>query len=336
MEDFQLPNKVELKEGEEEKEGKVVISPFERGYGHTIGNAYRRVLLSSLPGGAVESVQVEGVQHEFTTVEGVLEDMIEIILNLKELAVKVHADESITLELNEEGAGEVTAADIENNAQVEIVNEDHKILTLVEDGEINMEITVGPGKGYVQSDEKDTEDWPIGMIAVDSNYSPIRNVGYEVEKTRVGDITDYDKATITIETDGTITAQEAIKEASEILEEHFDLIGDAAESGQTDTETDYEKPEEVEEKEDQDQEQEEKREPSTEWLKDEIIDYAEEKNVPVKSSMTKKELVDKINKWEQGPKSSWLKDELVKYAESQDIEVKEEDTKQDILDKIEA
>ncbi len=336
MEDFQLPTKVEFKEGEEENEGKVVISPFERGYGHTIGNAYRRVLLSSLPGGAVESVQVEGVQHEFTTIEGVIEDMIEIILNLKELAVKVHTDESITLELSEEGEGEVTAADIEDNAQVEIINEDHKILTLVEDGEVNMEITVGPGTGYVQSDEKDTEDWPIGMIAVDSNYSPIRNVGYEVEKTRVGDVTDYDKATITIETDGTITAQEAIKEASEILEEHFDLIGDAAESGQIETETDYEETEETEEEEDQKEPKKEEEKPSTDWLKDELIDYAEEKDIPVKSSMTKQDLVDKINEWEEGPKSSWLKDELIEYADSQDIEVEEEDTKQDILDKIEA
>ncbi|MFB6181711.1 MAG: DNA-directed RNA polymerase subunit alpha [Candidatus Magasanikbacteria bacterium] len=330
MENFQLPTEVKFQEGEEENEIKAVISPFERGYGHTIGNAYRRVLLSSLPGGAVESVKIEGVQHEFTTVDGVLEDVIEIILNLKELAVKVHSDESIILELNAEGEGEVTADAIEDSPQVDIVNDDHKILTLVEDGEVNMEITFGPGTGYVQSDEKNTEDWPIGTIAVDSHYSPIRNVGYDVEKTRVGDITDYDKVTLTIETDGTVTGEEAIEQASEILEEHFELIGEAAEEGGMEVET-----EESEEETEESDNEEIRKEPSMEWLKDDLVEYAEENDIPVSSTANKKDILDKINKWEEGPKSSWLKDELIEYAEAEGVEVEDGDTKDDILDKLE-
>lgn len=331
MEDFQLPTKVEFNQ-DNPTEGRVVISPLERGYGHTIGNAYRRVLLSSLPGGAVESVKIEGAQHEFTTVDGVLEDVIEIILNLKDLAVKVHSDESLTLEVSEEGKGEVTAADIEKSADVEIMNEEHEILTLVEGGEVYMEVTFGPGKGYVQSDEKNTEDWPIGTIAVDSHYSPIRNVGYEVEKTRVGDITDYDEVTIDIETDGTVTIEEAMETASDILEEHFDFVGDAAEEGGLEEKKSEEDEEETEDEEDEsDQIQEE---PSSDWLKDDLIEYAEKENIPVKNSMNKDEILNKIEKWEQGPKSSWLKDELVEYAEQQDVEVKDGDTKQDILDKL--
>ncbi|MFB6226676.1 MAG: DNA-directed RNA polymerase subunit alpha [Candidatus Paceibacteria bacterium] len=329
MEDFQLPTKVEFNQ-EDPTEGRVVISPLERGYGHTIGNAYRRVLLSSLPGGAVESVKIEGAQHEFTTVEGVLEDVIEIILNLKELAVKVHSDESFTLELSEEGKGKVTAADIEDSADLEIINEDHEILTLVEGGEVDMEITFGPGKGYVQSDEKNTEDWPIGTIAVDSHYSPIRDVGYDVEKTRVGDITDYDEVTINIETDGTITIEEAMEIASDILEEHFDFVGDAAEEGGLQEETEEEQVDSEDEDETKQQE-----EPSSDWLKDDLIDYAEDANIPVNSSMNKGEILDKIEKWEQGPKSSWLKDELIEYAEAQGVDVEDGDTKKDILDKIE-
>lgn len=225
MEEFTLPDNIEFEKGEEKHTGKVILSPFERGYGHTIANAYRRVLLSSLPGGAIESLQIEGVQHEFTTVEGVKEDVIEIILNLKELAVKVHSDESLSLTLQADEKGDVTAEEFEDNADIEIVNEDLKLFTIIdEDAEVKMEATFGTGRGYIKSDEKNTEDWPVGTIAVDSRYSPIRNVGYDVEKKRIEEASDYDKATITIETDGSVTAQEAMNQATDILLDHFETI----------------------------------------------------------------------------------------------------------------
>jgi DNA-directed RNA polymerase subunit alpha len=230
MEEFTLPENIEFNEGDEEHAGEVVISPFERGYGHTIANAYRRVLLSSLPGAAVESLQIEGVQHEFTTVDGVKEDVIEIILNLKELAVKVHSEDSISLELKADEKGNVTAQAFEENADVEIVNDDLKLFTVVdEDVEVNMEVTFGPGRGYIKSDEKNTEDWPVGTIAIDSRYSPIYNVGYDVEKMRIEETSDYDKAIIEVETDGTISAEEAVDKATEILLDHFEAIKEQTE-----------------------------------------------------------------------------------------------------------
>jgi len=284
MESLKLPTNIEFQEGREEDTGEVVISPFEKGYGHTIANAYRRVLLSSLPGGAVESIKIEGVQHEFSTVDGVLEDVIEIILNIKELAVKVHSENSVTLSMSVEGEGEVTAEEFEDNADVDIVNPGTKLFEIADDdAEVEMEITVGQGRGYVQSEEKDTEDWVVGKIAVDSHYSPIRNVGYDIEKTRVGDITDYDKATINVETNGTINAQEAIERASEILIDHFSLINDAAKEGEVTTQ------EEAEEK-----ELEETEEPSMDWLKDELIEYAEAAGIEVQSGDTKQDILDKI------------------------------------------
>ena len=236
MESLKLPTNIEFNEREEDNTGEIVISPFEKGYGHTIANTYRRVLLSSLPGGAVESIKIEDVQHEFSTVDGVLEDVVEIILNTKDLAVKVHSDESVTLSLTASGEGDVTAEEFEDNADVDIINPETKLFEIVDDSEIEMEITVGQGRGYVQAEEKDTEDWALGKIAVDSHYSPIRNVGYDIEKTRVGDITDYDKATITVETNGTIDAQEAIEKANEILMNHFSLIDKAAKGEEISTE----------------------------------------------------------------------------------------------------
>lgn len=228
MQSINLPTDIEFSE-EEDNAYQVSISPCEKGYGHTVGNAFRRVLLSSLPGASVESVKVEGVQHEFSTVDGVLEDMVEIILNLKELALEVHSDESVTLNLNAEGEQEVTAEDFEDNADVNIINPDLKLFsTIDEDAEVNMEVTVGTGTGYIKASDKDTEDWPLGVIAIDSHYSPIRNVGYDVEKTRVGDITDYDKVTLDIETNGSINGKEAVENASEILLDHFSLVNKAA------------------------------------------------------------------------------------------------------------
>ena len=220
-----LPSTIEYVKTDRENVEQVVVTPCSQGYGTTLGNALRRVLLSSLPGAAVESVKIEGVQHEFSAVEGVQEDMIEIILNLKQLAVKVHTDEPVTLSLSKKGAGPITAKDFDKNADVEIANEDMVIATVTDAKKtLNMEITVAKGQGYVPVAKKDTKHLDLGTIAIDSLYTPIRDVGYNVEMTRVGDVTDYEKLTITVETDGTITPQESIEQSTKILMDHFSLL----------------------------------------------------------------------------------------------------------------
>lgn len=220
-----LPSTIEYVQTDRETVEQVVVTPCSQGYGTTLGNALRRVLLSSLPGAAVESVKIDGVQHEFSAVEGVQEDMIEIILNLKQLAVKVHSDEPVTLSLSKKGAGPVTAKDFDKNADVEIANEDMVIATITDSKKtLDMEITVAKGQGYVPVAKKDTKHLDLGTIAIDSLYTPIRDVGYNVEMTRVGDVTDYEKLTITVETDGTITPKEAIEQATTILMDHFALL----------------------------------------------------------------------------------------------------------------
>jgi len=224
MENFLLPSKVEFKAGETDLTGALVITPCFHGYGTTLGNALRRVLLSSLSGGAVEAFKIKGTQHEFTTVEGVQEDVVEIMLNLKQLAVKVYGDESVTLNLVKKGPGLVTGADIETNSNAEVVSKDLVICNLTSNKTLEMEIIVGKGRGFVPVEEKDKKNYPLGTIVIDSVYTPVKDVGYHVEYTRVGDITNYEKLTVNIETNGTISPQDAINQSVKILIDHFSII----------------------------------------------------------------------------------------------------------------
>ena len=204
--------------------GKFIIEPLERGYGITLGNSLRRVLLSSLPGAAVTSVKIDGVLHEFSTIPGVLEDTTEIILNLKKLAMKIHADEPQTLVIDASVPGAVTAKDIKLPADVEILNPDLHIATLEDDGKLYMEITAANGRGDVQAERNKEPGQPIGIIPVDSLFSPIHRVNYRVEDTRVGQHTDYDKLTLEVWTDGSIHPDEAISLGAKILSKHLGLF----------------------------------------------------------------------------------------------------------------
>jgi DNA-directed RNA polymerase subunit alpha len=204
--------------------GKFVVEPLERGYGITLGNSLRRILLSSLPGAAVTSVKIDGVLHEFSTIPGVVEDVTDIILNLKQLSLKVHSDEPKVLRIEAEGEGEVKAGDIHTDADVEILNPDLHIATLDKGGRLVAEINVGKGRGYVPADQNKTPDMPIGVIPVDSIFSPIRRVNYTVEHTRVGNRTNFDKLTLEVWTNGTIRPDEACATAAKILKEHLELF----------------------------------------------------------------------------------------------------------------
>ncbi len=201
-----------------------VIEPLERGFGHTLGNSLRRVLLSSLPGVAVSSVHIEGVQHEFSTLPGIKEDVTEIILNIKSLAVKMFSEESKQLNIDIKGPCELTAGDIKTDDQVEIVNKDLHIATLNEDAHLQMQMTLDRGRGYVSADKNKTPSMPIGVIPIDSIFTPVKKVNYTVEDTRVGQITDYDKLTLEIWTNGTLKPEEAISSAAKILTEHLNLF----------------------------------------------------------------------------------------------------------------
>lgn len=206
--------------------GKFVLEPLERGYGTTIGNSLRRVLLSSLPGVAVTSVKIDGVQHEFSTVPGVKEDVAEIILNLKGLTAKLYCDGPKTVYVEAEGEREVTAGDIKTDSEVEILVPDMHIATLGEGAKLYMEITLDRGRGYVSAEKNKTYmvNVPIGVIAVDSIYTPVLKVNYSVENTRVGQITDFDKLTLEVWTDGVISAKEAVSMAAKLLNEHLNLF----------------------------------------------------------------------------------------------------------------
>lgn len=213
-----------LESTEDGSYGKFVIEPLERGYGITLGNSLRRILLSSLPGVAANSIKIEGVLHEFSTVKGVKEDVTEIILNIKNLALKMSGDGPKTIYIDAEGTGEITAGDIKTDEDVEIVNKDLHIATLDSDGKLYMEIEINRGRGYVTQNRNKREDMPIGTIPVDSIYTPVKRVNFSVENTRVGQITDYDKLTIEIWTNGTIRPEEAISLSAKILIEHFKLF----------------------------------------------------------------------------------------------------------------
>ncbi|MCD8106599.1 MAG: DNA-directed RNA polymerase subunit alpha [Oscillospiraceae bacterium] len=206
--------------------GKFVLEPLERGYGTTIGNSLRRVLLSSLPGVAVTSVKIDGVQHEFSTVPGVREDVAEIILNLKGLTAKLYCDGPKTVYVEAEGEREVTAGDIKTDSEVEILVPDMHIASLSEGAKLYMEITLDRGRGYVSAEKNKTYmvNAPIGVIAVDSIYTPVLKVNYSVENTRVGQITDFDKLTLEVWTDGVISAKEAVSMAAKLLNEHLNLF----------------------------------------------------------------------------------------------------------------
>lgn len=206
--------------------GKFEIEPLERGFGTTLGNALRRVMLSSLPGDAITSVHIDGVLHEFQTIDGVIEDVTGIILNLKSVVVKNHTNEPKTIKLNVSREGVVTAADIEKDADIEIVNPEQEIATIVKGGKLNMEMTVSSGRGYVRAEanKKLLGDVKLNTIAMDSNFSPIERVNYEVEGARVGQDDSYDKLTMEVWTNGSMKPEEAVALASRIIIEHFEIL----------------------------------------------------------------------------------------------------------------
>lgn len=216
-----------IEASEDEKYAKFVIEPLERGYGTTLGNSLRRMLLSSLPGVASTSVKIDGVLHEFSTIPGVKEDVTEIILNIKNLAIKLHSDGPKTIYINQEGAGEICARDIKHDADVEIINEDLHIATLDEDAKLFMEINIDRGRGYVSCDQnKELIEGQIGLIATDSIFTPVEKVNYYTDKTRVGNTADYDKLTLELWTNGTINPTEAVSLAAKIISEHLSLFID--------------------------------------------------------------------------------------------------------------
>ena len=204
--------------------GKYVIEPLERGYGTTLGNSLRRVLLSSLPGTAATSIKIAGVQHEFSTIPGVKEDVTEIVLNVKKIIARLHCQGVKTVFIDATGEREVTAGDIKADGEVEILNPEQHICTLGPDASFNMEITLSHGRGYVSSDKNKSATMPIGTIAADSIYTPVYKVNYTVENTRVGNMTDFDKLTLEVWTDSTISARDAVSLGAKILSDHLSLF----------------------------------------------------------------------------------------------------------------
>jgi len=204
--------------------GKFVVEPLERGYGTTLGNSLRRILLSSLPGAAVTSVQFNGVLHEFSTIEGVVEDVTSIILNLKKLALKIYSEEEKTLEIDAQGEGVVTAADLMHDSDVEVLNPDLHIATLSKGAQFQMKVTANQGRGYLPSEGNNSDDLSIGVIPVDSMYTPVTRVNFQVENTRVGQITNFDKLTLDVWTDGSIRPEEAVSIGAKILTEHLNIF----------------------------------------------------------------------------------------------------------------
>ena len=210
--------------------GKYIVEPLERGYGTTLGNSLRRILLSSLPGTAATSIKIAGVQHEFSTIPGVKEDVTEIVLNVKKIIAKLHCQGTKTVYIDTAGECEVTAGDIKADGEVEILNPEQHICSLGPDASFNMEITLSHGRGYVPSDKNKTPNMPIGTIAVDSIYTPVYKVNYTVENTRVGNMTDYDKLTLEVWTDSTISARDAVSLGAKILSDHLSLFTNLSET----------------------------------------------------------------------------------------------------------
>ncbi|HRZ86362.1 MAG TPA: DNA-directed RNA polymerase subunit alpha [bacterium] len=224
---FEMPNRL-IKEDDSATAtyGKFIAEPFERGYGYTIGNSLRRVLLSSLEGAAITSVKIEGCMHEYATMPSVVEDVIEIILNLKQVLIKMHTKAARKLEINVNKQGAVTAGDIKGDSEVEILNPGQHIATLDKKVNFKMELEVGIGRGYVPAERNKKEGQAIGVIPIDSIFSPVRKVKYYVENTRVGQMTDYDRLIVEIWTDGRITPEEALRQSSGILRKHLDIFVD--------------------------------------------------------------------------------------------------------------
>ena len=230
--------KIEIAEiSEDKKYGKFVVEPLERGYGTTLGNSLRRIMLSSLPGAAVSQVKIDGVLHEFSSIPGVKEDVTEIIMNIKSLAIKNNSDseEAKVAYIDFEGEGVVTAADIQCDPDIEILNPEVAIAHLNggADSKLYMELTITKGRGYVSSDKNKNEELPIGVIAVDSIYTPVERVNLKVENTRVGQITDYDKLTLDVYTNGTLAPDEAVSLAAKVLSEHLSLFIDLSENAKS-------------------------------------------------------------------------------------------------------
>ena len=237
MFDFNKPN-IEIAEiSDDKKYGRFVVEPLERGYGTTLGNSLRRIMLSSLPGAAISQIKIDGVLHEFSSIPGVKEDVSEIIMNLKTLAIKnsSETDEPKTAYIEFEGEGVVTAADIQADSDIEIMNPETVIATLNggADSKLYMELTITKGRGYVGSDTNKTEDMPIGVIPIDSIYTPVERVNLTVQNTRVGQITDYDKLTLDVYTNGTLAPDEAVSLAAKVLNEHLKLFIDLSEVAQS-------------------------------------------------------------------------------------------------------
>ena len=236
MFEFERPNIEVVEISEDKKYGRFVVEPLERGYGITLGNSLRRIMLSSLPGVAVSQVKIEGVLHEFSSIPGVKEDVTEIIMNVKSLAIKNNSDanEVKTAYIEYEGEGIVRASDIQVDQDIEILNPDLVIATLSgKDTKLYMELTITRGRGYVGADKNKTEDLPIGVIAIDSIYTPVERVNVTVENTRVGQITDYDKLTLDVYTNGTLAPDEAVSLAAKVLSVHLNLFIDLSENAKT-------------------------------------------------------------------------------------------------------
>jgi len=220
---FELPTEVVCeRETLTHTYGKFTVEPFERGFGTTIGNALRRVLLSSLEGAAITSAKIEGVHHQFSTIPGVVEDVTDVILNFKDVLLKLHTDNPKVLKINKKGKGEVRAGDIEADADVEIINPDHHIATLSEDVSFVVELTCRQGRGYATGAENEVEPQEIGVIPIDSIFTPVRRVRFRAEDTRVGQVTNYDRLILEIWTDGTVSPDAALVEGAKILRKHFD------------------------------------------------------------------------------------------------------------------
>ena len=237
MFDFERPNIEVVEISEDKKYGKFVVEPLERGYGITLGNSLRRIMLSSLPGTAVSQVKIDGVLHEFSSIPGVKEDVTEIIMNLKSLAIKnmSSTNEPKTAYIEFEGEGVVRASDIQCDQDIVIVNSDQVIATLSggKESKLYMELTITKGRGYVSAEKNKSEDLPIGVIAVDSIYTPVERVNMTVENTRVGQVTDYDKLTLDVYTNGTLAPDEAVSLAAKVLSEHLGLFIDLSENAKT-------------------------------------------------------------------------------------------------------
>ena len=237
MFDFERPN-IEVAEiSEDKKYGRFVVEPLERGYGITLGNSLRRIMLSSLPGAAVSQVKIDGVLHEFTSLEGVKEDVTEIIMNIKNVAIKSNSDsdEPKTAYIDFRGEGVVRASDIQVDQDIEIMNPDQVIATLSDgkNSKLYMELTITKGRGYVGADRNKNNEAPIGVIPVDSIYTPVERVNVSVENTRVGQVTDYDKLTLDVHTNGTLAPDEAVSLAAKVLSEHLSLFIDLSENAKT-------------------------------------------------------------------------------------------------------